>query len=76
MKIAGVIRAAKTDQGSKSERLSYHIVDSEGGKTDLIKVGENPFSNPTLAPFEGQEVEISGELDGDVFLVKSIQRLG
>ena len=75
MKLAGVIRATKINQGSKSERLSYRIVDSTGTQTSLLKLGDNPFTNPMLASYEGREVEVNGELDGDVFLVDSIRPL-
>jgi hypothetical protein len=73
MKLAGVIHATKVNRGSKSERLSYLIVDSRGTQTPLLKLGDNPFTNPMLASYEGREVEIDGDLDGDVFLVDSIR---
>jgi hypothetical protein len=73
MKLAGVIQKTKVNLGSKSERLSYRIVDSRGTQTALVKLGDNPFTNPLLASYEGHEVEVYGELDGDVFLVDSIK---
>lgn len=73
MKLAGVIKAARIDRGSKSERMSYKIVDNTGTQTPLVKLGENPFTDPLLASYEGREVEIDGELDGGVFLVDSIR---
>ncbi len=75
VKLAGIIKTATIDRGSKSERLGYRIIGRDGGHTDLVRLGESSFSNPTLSQFEGQEVEVMGELDGDVFLVESIRSL-
>jgi len=73
MKLAGVIHATRVNVGSKSERLSFRIVESGGTQIPLLKVGENPFTNPMLASYEGREVEVDGELDGEVFLVEAIR---
>jgi hypothetical protein len=74
MRLRGIIQSGPVNVGSKSEHVGYWITRGDGMQVLLYRIGDNPFVNPSLKPFEGQEVEIAGELDGDLFLVKEIRR--
>jgi hypothetical protein len=75
MKVSGVIQAAPANVGSKSERTGFRIALSDGQSFRLYKAGDNPFVNATLVPLDGQEVEVAGEWDGDLFVVTEIRKL-
>lgn len=75
MRLCGTVQTSIANLGSKSEKLAYFIVRPDGNHFRIYKEGDNPFTNPSLLPFDGTEVEILGDFDGDLFVVKDIQKL-
>jgi len=70
-----VVRSNPINMGSKSEHVGYSIERPDGDKVRLYRVGDNPFTNAGLAPYEGQQVEVIGTLDGKVFIVREIRKI-
>jgi hypothetical protein len=75
MRLLGTMASGIANVGSKSERIAYRIVQPNGQQTRIYKSGDNPFINASLVPFDGQEVELFGEFDGDVFIISDIHKL-
>jgi hypothetical protein len=75
MKLSGTVASSLANVGSKSERVAYNILPPDGRNIRLYKSGDNPFTNTSLVPFDGQEVEVTGDFDGDLFVVAEIHKI-
>jgi len=75
MKLFGIVRSDRRNVGSKSEHVGYRIMRSDGTSLKLYRAGDNPFSNRSLAPYDGCKVEVIGDLDGELLIVKEIRTL-
>jgi hypothetical protein len=66
------------DVGSKHEHIGYHILVPDGRRPVLYHIGDNPFQNDMLSPYEGPRVEVEGHFDSkrrDLFIVQEVRRL-
>ena len=65
--------------GSKHEHVGYHIITPDGRRVSLYHLGDNPFENKRLSPFEGRGVEVVGNFDSkkrDLFVVEEVRQIG
>jgi serine protease len=72
MKIRGRVRSVTLARGSKSEHRGVALV-SGGRQLRLRRRGANPFVDPELRRWIGEDVECAGEMRGATFVVNEVR---
>ena len=73
--LTGRVILSLSSPGSKSEHEGVYLETTQG--TFLLrKKGGNPFNDPTLKQFVGQQVTVTGTLERNLLLADKIESTG
>jgi hypothetical protein len=73
IRLRGTVERQPYAPGSKSERLAPVLVTEAGDRYLLRRAGANPYTDPGLDALDGTQVEVSGRIHRDVFLVEELR---